>query len=81
MAVRFVEKNDSGRVKSATGAYGLNLLRARVLDPLLPFFAGLATDDRVPGAVRGMAKAQLLDGIYTTELARQLGSPNGTSGE
>jgi len=82
MAVRFVKKNDSNRVKSATGAYRLNLLRARLLDPMLPFFAGLATDERVPEAVRGIARAQLLDGIYTTELARRMGGAlDGARGE
>jgi glycosyltransferase involved in cell wall biosynthesis len=72
MAVRFVDKNPSGRVKSATGAYGANLMRGRLLDRLLPLFAGVATDDRFPEPLRGLARAQLLDGIYTTELVRAL---------
>ncbi len=72
MAVRFVHKNPSSRVKTATGAYGVNLLRARALEPLLPWWAGLAQDDRFPPAVRALARSQLLDGIYTTELARAL---------
>ncbi|MBV9271609.1 MAG: glycosyltransferase [Candidatus Eremiobacteraeota bacterium] len=72
MAVRFVEKNPSGRVKSATGAYTANLVRGRLLDRFLPVFAGVATDDRFPEPLRGIARAQLLDGIYTTELVRAL---------
>ncbi|HEY8314021.1 MAG TPA: glycosyltransferase [Candidatus Baltobacteraceae bacterium] len=72
MAVRFVRKNPSARVKSATGAYAANLVRARALAPLLPFYAGIATDQRVPPAVRALARSQLLDGMYTAELARAL---------
>ena len=72
MAVRFVGKNPSTRVKTATGAYRANLLRAKALEPSLPWFAGVAQDERFPAAVRRLARAQLLDGIYTTELARAL---------
>lgn len=73
MAVRFLAKNDSPRVKSATGAHSANLLRAKALEPLLPWFAGAATDDALPPPVRSFARGQLLDGIYTVELARALG--------
>ncbi len=79
MAVRFLQKNASPRVKSATGAHAANLLRAKALEPLLPWFAGAATDEAIPSAIRGFARAQLLDGMYTVELARALG--NGTGGE
>lgn len=79
MAVRFLEKNSSPRVKSATGAHAANLMRAKALEPLLPWFAGAATDDALPAAVRGFARAQLLDGIYTVELAHALN--NGSSAE
>jgi hypothetical protein len=72
MAVRFLQKNDSPRVKSATGAHGANLLRAKALEPLLPWFAGIATDEDMPGLLRGFARAQLLDGMYTVELAHAL---------
>lgn len=72
MAVRFLEKNGSPRVKSATGAHTANLLRAKALEPLLPWLAGAATDEQLPAPVRGFARAQLLDGIYTVELARAL---------
>ncbi|HET9097056.1 MAG TPA: glycosyltransferase family 2 protein [Candidatus Baltobacteraceae bacterium] len=72
MAVRFLEKNGSPRVKSATGAHAANLLRAKALEPLLPWFAGAATDEQLPAPVRSFARAQLLDGIYTVELARGL---------
>ena len=72
MAVRFVGKNPSPRALMATGAYRANLIRARVLEPLLPVYAGLAIDDRVPVAIRALARSRLLDGIYTQELARGL---------
>lgn len=72
MAAKFVGKNRSARVKSATGAYAANLLRARALERLLPWCAGVAQDERFPGAARAIARAQLLDGLYTTELARAL---------
>jgi GT2 family glycosyltransferase len=72
MAVRFLQKNASSRVKSATGAHTANLLRAKVLEPLLPWFAGAAGDDDLPAPLRSFARAQLLDGIYTVELARAL---------
>lgn len=72
MAVRFLRKNDSARVKSATGAHPANLLRAKALEPMLPWFAGAATDDSLPAPLRGFARAQLLDAMYTVELARAL---------
>lgn len=72
MAVRFVQKNGSGRVRSATGAHPANLLRAKALEPLLPLYAGIATDERKPAALRALARAQLLDGVYTVELAKAL---------
>jgi glycosyltransferase involved in cell wall biosynthesis len=72
MAVRFVAKNKSARVRSATGAHRANLLRARPMERLLPWLAGVATDERFPAAVRSVARAQLLDGVYTVELARAL---------
>ena len=72
MAVRFVRKNGSARVRSATGAHRANLMRAKTLERLLPWFAGVATDLRFPPAARSFARAQLLDGVYTVELARAL---------
>jgi glycosyltransferase involved in cell wall biosynthesis len=72
MAVRFVAKNGSARVRSATGAHRVNLMRAKAMEKMLPWLAGVATDERFPPAVRGIARAQLLDGMYTVELARAL---------
>lgn len=77
MAVRFVRKNPSGRVKSATGAYRANLTRGKAMERLLPWFAGIATDQRFPDAIRAIARAQLLDGVYTAELARALDGMRG----
>jgi hypothetical protein len=56
----------------------VNLLRAKALEPMLPWFAGAATDDTLPAAVRGIARTQLLDAMYTVELVRALS--NGTKG-
>ena len=72
MARRFLEKHPSGRARMATGAHGVNALRAKYLlpDALLAAYAGLAKSNRVPGWVQRLARAQLLDGIYTRELMR-----------
>ncbi len=74
MAARFVGKMPTMRVKLATGAYGLNLARARVLVPgfAQPLFAGIATSARVPPVVAQLARGALLDSVYTEELERQL---------
>ena len=74
MAAQFVRKMPTARVKLATGAYGLNLVRARVLAPplLQPLYAGLATSSRIPPAVASVARGLLLDSVYTEELDRQL---------
>ena len=62
------------RVKLATGAYGFNLARARLLAPplLQPLYAGLATSRRLPSVVASIARGLLLDSVYTEELDRQL---------
>ncbi|MBC5829719.1 MAG: glycosyltransferase [Candidatus Eremiobacteraeota bacterium] len=75
MAAQFVRKTPSRRARLATGAYALNLLRARVVAPawLLPFYAGLAEQERVPELVRTIARTRLLDGMYAQELSRELG--------
>ena len=74
MAARFIKKNPSRRARLATGAYTFNVLRAKALAPewLLPLFAGVAADERFPGVLRSLAKAQLLDGMYVRELQRGL---------
>ncbi len=72
MAARFVAKNSSARVRSATGAHPVNLARAKALERLLPWFAGVAQDQRFPQVMRSFARARLLDGAYTVELARAL---------
>ncbi len=72
MAARFIAKNGSRRVRAATGAHRLNLLRAPALERLLPWYAGLATDERLPARVQSAARAQLLDAVYTVELAQAL---------
>lgn len=74
MAARFVRKMPTARVKLATGAYALNLLRARVLAPRAaqPFLAGLASSSKVPAALASIARGVLLDSVYTDELTRSL---------
>lgn len=73
MAVRFLSKNPNSRVRSATGAYAANLARAPLLERLMPWLAGIATDDRAVPAMRTLARGGLLDAIYTVELAKTLG--------
>ena len=74
MAAQFVRKIPTTRVKLATGAYGFNLARARLLAPplLQPLYAGLATSTRLPSVVSSIARGLLLDSVYTEELDRQL---------
>jgi GT2 family glycosyltransferase len=76
MAARFVRKMPTARVKLATGAYALNLIRARVLAPRAaqPFLAGLASSPKAPAALASLARGVLLDSVYTDELIRSLRS-------
>ncbi len=79
MARRFLSKHPSRRARMATGAYALNLLRARYLlpDRLLPLCAGLASSGRVPRWMRALARAQFLDALYARELVRTLDADDG----
>ena len=74
MACRFLEKQPSSRARMATGAHGMNLVRGRYLlpDSLLAIYAGIATTEKAPPALRSLARAQFLDGMYTRELIRVL---------
>jgi GT2 family glycosyltransferase len=73
MARRFLEKHPSKRARLATGAHGLNLFRARLLpEGWLALLAGVATDDRAPGWIKALARAQFLDGTYARELSAAL---------
>ncbi|MBV8354588.1 MAG: hypothetical protein JO101_04650, partial [Candidatus Eremiobacteraeota bacterium] len=74
MAARFVRKQPSRRIRLATGAYSLNLWRAKVVAPLLPLYAGIASSARVPRGLAAFARAQLLDGVYVERLRRELRS-------
>lgn len=75
MAAKFVRKDPSRRTRLATGAYALNLLRARLLTPpaVQPLLAGIATSERAPAALAVLARNLVLDGAYADELARALG--------
>ncbi len=66
MARKFLDKQPSRRVRMATGAHRMNLIRARWLfpDPLLAIYAGIATSENAPRVVRALARARFLDGMY-----------------
>ena len=74
MAAKFVRKDASLRVKLATGAYGVNRVRARLLAPpsAQPWLAGIATSARVPAVVARVARGLVLDSVYVDELERAL---------
>ena len=74
MAAKFVRKDSSLRAKLATGAYGVNRVRARLLTPRAaqPWLAGVATSDRVPPALARVARGLVLDSVYVDELDRAL---------
>jgi glycosyltransferase involved in cell wall biosynthesis len=74
MAARLLRTHGGLRTKLATGAYGLNLARSMLLAPRwsLPAYRELATNARVPPVLRAVARAQLLDGTYTSTLRRAL---------
>lgn len=77
MAARFVKKAPTFRAKLATGAYALNLGRAKALTPRAaqPFLAGLATSPKVPAPLANVARGLLLDSVYADELSRALERP------
>jgi glycosyltransferase involved in cell wall biosynthesis len=74
MAALLLEKDRSPRLRLATGAYGLNLWRARLLAPssAAPFYRGLAENARLHAGVRAFARAQYLDVVYTGALREAL---------
>ncbi len=74
MAAKFLRKDASLRTKLATGAYGLNLVRSRLLAPRwsLAAYRRLATNERAPALLRAIGRGQLLDGTYTSTLRRAL---------
>jgi len=74
MAARLLRKERTFRTKLATGAYGPNMLRSTVLAPAwsLAAYRAAALSERLPRAVRALARAQFLDGSYTSTLRRAL---------
>ena len=74
MARKFIEKQPSPRVRMATGAYPVNMIRAKVLFPdrLLALYAGIATSEGAPSFLRALARSRFLDGMYLRELTRTL---------
>jgi glycosyltransferase involved in cell wall biosynthesis len=74
MAARLVRKDGGLRTKLATGAYALNVWRSALLAPAwsLPRYRMLAQDERLPGALRALARGQYLDGAYRIALRRAL---------
>ncbi len=74
MAARFVKKAPTIRAKLATGAYSINLARAKTLTPkaVQPFLAGLATSKKWPDTLARVARGLLLDSVYADELSHAL---------
>lgn len=72
MAARLVRKRPDLRTRLATGAYALNLARAKVVRPLLPVYAGVASSTRLPQPLVAYARARLIDGVYVERLAKEL---------
>jgi glycosyltransferase involved in cell wall biosynthesis len=79
MAAQFVQKSPTFRTRLATGAYPLNLARAKLVAPLLPLFAGVASSDALPKSVVAFARGRLLDGLYVKSLAGELAKRENTS--
>jgi hypothetical protein len=74
MAAKFVRKDASLRAKLATGAYGANRVRAKLLasPQTQSWLAGVATSDRVPPVLARVARGLVLDSVYVDELERAL---------
>jgi glycosyltransferase involved in cell wall biosynthesis len=74
MAAKFVRKDRSLRAKLATGAYGANRVRAKLLasPKTQSWLAGVATSDRVPPVLARVARELVLDSVYVDELERAL---------
>lgn len=72
MAALFVRKKPTLRTRLATGAYPLNLMRAKLLAPLLPVYAGIASSRKLPKPLVDFGRKRLLDGLYVERLAREL---------
>jgi hypothetical protein len=74
MAARFLAKDDGPRTRLATGAYALNLWRAKLLAPAWSqtLARRVAESDRTPAPLRGLARAQLLDAAYVSTLRTAL---------
>ena len=74
MAARFLAKDDGPRTRLATGAYALNLWRAQLLAPAWSQGVArrLAEDATLPGPLRSLARAQLLDAAYVSTLREAL---------
>jgi glycosyltransferase involved in cell wall biosynthesis len=74
MAAKFIRKEPSVRAKLATGAYGANRVRAKLLAPpsAQAWLAGVATSDRVPPVLARVARGLVLDSVYVDELERAL---------
>lgn len=76
MAARYVRKRPSRDAILATGAYALNRWKGRLFTPapVRALLAGALEAGRVPSVLEGFARAQLLDGIYLSEMERELHS-------
>lgn len=77
MAARLLRIDGGWRTRLATGAYGLNLVRAAIFAPAwsFEFFKNLESNVRLPAGIRAFARAQALDVAYTSALRRALVDP------
>ncbi|TAM87350.1 glycosyltransferase family 2 protein [bacterium] len=76
MAARYVRKRPSHDAILATGAYAINRWKGRLLTPrpVRALLAGALAAGRVPRFLEKAARAQLLDGVYLSEMERELRS-------
>ena len=74
MAARFIAKDDGPRTRLATGAYALNLWRAKLLAPQWSEGAArrVAENNKLPAPLRALARAQVLDAAYVSTLRAAL---------
>lgn len=76
MAARYVRKRPSRDAILATGAFAINRWKGRLLTPapVRALLAGALEAGRVPRFLEGFVRAQLLDGVYLSEMEREFRS-------
>ncbi|MDE2573504.1 MAG: glycosyltransferase family 2 protein [bacterium] len=81
MAARYVAKRPSHDAILATGAYAVNRWKGRLLTPRIvrTLLAGALATGRVPRLLERVARAQLLDGVYLSEMEREFRALDGST--